>query len=900
MLNINMFKGALSRCYSLTRTWVPIPTNRNRSVECCMRQYRGLSSGTLDRRTYSTGVSSLPQQARVVVCGGGVVGSSIAYHLAERGVTDVVLLEQGSLTCGTTWHSAGLIGCIRAGLTEMKLTNYSRSLYRRLEEEGHGLGWKQCGSISLARTKDRMTDLRRKQAISRYGGVESHIVSPSEIADINPLVRHDDLAGGLYVPEDGVTTAPDVAMALSRLAKQKGVKVIEGVQLDKILTKNDRVYAVETSLGTINCEYFVNCGGQWAHEIGKKSSPEVKVPLHSCEHFYIVTKPIEGVPRNMPVIRDSDGYTYFREWNGGVLAGGFEPVAKPVFTHGIPDKFEFQLLPEDWDHFQVLLDEIMLRMHCFETAEVRQLINGPESFTPDNNWILGESPEVANYFVAAGMNSRGIAGAGGVGKYLTEWILDGEPSIDLWAHDVRRFAGLHNNKRFLRDRVKEVLGATFTLNYPQQSEFKTGRRLRTSPLHTRLEVAGGYFGETMAYERAVWFDRLGQDEDIDSDTISHRGTFGKPTWFDSVQDEYWACKERVCLIDMSSFAKFVIKSAGGEAVDFLQYLCSNDIDQDIGSIVHTGMQNERGGFENDCSIVRMEENSFFMICPSTQQTRALAWLRRHLPPDGSVQVEDVTSMYSGINMIGPHAQHLLADVSDTPTDKNEFKAMTSKVIDVGYASGIIAMRLTHSGEDGFILYIPSDYANHTYDTLMQSGVDYGVRNAGYYAMRHLRMEKFFAYWGLDLNALTTPMECGREFRVKLEKGDFIGREALKEQKENGIKKKFVQFLLEDFDVNRDLWPWGGEPVYRNGVFAGVTTTCGYGFTLDRMVCLGYVSDFDDDGNPKLKKNMNKFVMEKDAHYQIDIGGKRYSAKAGIYTPKLAMSTVEPSSIPVPE
>ncbi|XP_046549840.1 pyruvate dehydrogenase phosphatase regulatory subunit, mitochondrial-like [Haliotis rubra] len=750
MLNINMYQGALSRCYSLTRTRVPIPTNRNRSVECCMRQYRGLSSGTLDRRTYSTGVSSLPQQARVVVCGGGVVGSSIAYHLAERGVTDVVLLEQGRLTCGTTWHSVGLIGCVRSSLTEIKLVNYSRNLYRRLEEEGHGLGWKQCGSILLARTKDRMTDLRRKQAISRYGGVESHIVSPSEIADINPLVRHEDLVGGLYVPEDGVTTAPDVAMVLSGLAKQKGVKVMEGVQLDRILTKNDRVYAVETSLGTINCEYFVNCGGQWAREIGKKSSPEVKVPLHSCEHYYIVTKPIEGVPSNMPVIRDYDGYCYFPEWNGGVLAGGFEPVAKPVFTHGIPDKFEFQLLPEDWDHFQVLLDEILFRMPCLETAEVRQLINGPESFTPDSNWILGESAEVANYFVAAGMNSRGIAGAGGVGKYLTEWILDGEPSIDLWAHDVRRLAGLHNNKRFLRDRVKEVLGAQYSLSYPRQSEYMTGRRLRTSPLHTRLEVAGGYFGETMAYERAVWFSRLGQDEDIDSDTISHRGTFGKPTWFDSVQDEYWACKERVCLIDMSSFAKFVIK-----------------------------------------------------------------------------------------------------------------------------------------------------YAIHTYDTLMQSGIDYGVRNAGYYAMRHLRMEKFFAYWGLDLNAQTTPMECGREFRVNLEKGDFIGREALKEQKENGIKKKFVQFLLEDFDVNRDLWPWGGEPVYRNGVFAGVTTTCGYGFTLDRMVCLGYVSEYDEDGNPKLKKNMNKFVMEKDAHYQIDIGGKRYSAKAGIYTPKLAMSTVEPSFIPVP-
>ncbi|KAK6174464.1 hypothetical protein SNE40_017735 [Patella caerulea] len=883
------------QCLNIHKKCVCPGLGSRRRFEEILFNGRGLSAS----RRYSTGTVTslereaipLPKEARVVICGGGILGSSVAYHLTERGWTDIVLLEQGSLTCGTTWHSAGMIGQLRADTIEMEMVRYSRNLYKRLEEEGHGLGWKECGSVNVARTHDRMIDFRRKHALASATGLEVHMLTPHEIKQMCPLLKSDDLEGGIWIPSDGAVTAPDVAMVFSKLAKDKGVKILEGVTVEKIQLQNDVVKGVKTSAGTINCEYFVNCAGQWAREVGKRSVPKVRVPLHSCEHYYLVTKPLEKVDRMMPVIRDQDGYIYSREWNGGILAGGFEPVSKPVFHTGVPDKFEFQLLQEDWDHFQILLEQILHRFPFLEDAEIRQLINGPESFTPDSNWILGESAEVDNYYVAAGMNSRGIVGSGGIGKYLAEWIIDGEPSIDLWQYDVRRYVDHHNNRQFLQDRMREVLGTQYSLRYPRE-DYKTGRKLRTSPLHTRLEVAGACFGETMAYERPMWFDP--DKRERGEDAYIHQGSFKKPDWFDIAQEEYMACKERVCLIDMSSFAKFEIKSSGEEALDYLQYLCSNNIALESGSIIHTGMQNKLGGFENDCSIARIGKNFFFMICPATQQTRALSWLQRNLPADGSVQVRDVTSMYSGINVIGPHAQQLLADVTDVSTTKKDFNVMTCKIIDVGHAGGITAMRLTHAGEDGFILYIPSEYALHVYDTLMNAGKDYGIRNAGYYAIRHLRIEKSFAYWGLDLDAHTTPLECGREFRVKFDGKDFIGKDALIKQRKEGVSQKFVQFMLENFDVDNDVWPWGEEPIFRNGQYVGKTSTCGYGFTLDRMICLGFISDFDENGQPKVNPNMNDFVMDKNAVYEIDIAGIKYSAKPGIHTPKLALSSVDPS------
>ncbi|XP_033755629.1 pyruvate dehydrogenase phosphatase regulatory subunit, mitochondrial-like [Pecten maximus] len=855
------------------------------------RQY---SEGTVTGNENNGPSVKVPSSARVVILGGGVLGTSIAYHLAERGWTDVVLLEQGRLTCGTTWHSAGMVGQAKDEVEGSQLVAYSRQLYKQLDKS-HGVGWKECGSVFVAQTKDRLTFLQRKNDIALATGIESHMISPEEAGKLCPWVRTDDLKGALWVPGDGALTPPDLVSAYTSIARGKGVKILEGVKIDQIHTKNGRVSHVTTSHGDINCEYFVNCAGLWAREVGTLSEPNVKIPLHPNEHFYLVTAPIKGLDPLMPVVRDFDGGIYAREWSGGLLAGGFEPRGKPVFHNGIPDKFEFQLLPEDWDHFQVLLDPILHRFPCMETAEVRHLVNGPESFTPDGHWNLGESPEVKNYFVAAGMNSMGVVGSGGIGKHLTEWIIDGEPSINLAEHDILRYVPHHSNKKFLKERVKETI-ALYAMRFPYEY-WETGRKLRTSPLHTRLEVDGACFGETNAYERPIYFARP-EDEPADQ-YHPGKGSYGKPPWFENVKEEYLACKERVCLIDMSSFSKFEVKSNGPEALNFLEYLSSNDIEDNVGEIIHTGMQNNHGGYENDCTIVPLNHNHFFIISPASQQTRSLAWLQRFQPDDGSVQIRDITSAYAGINVIGPHAQQLLADVTDISTTLKDFKPMTCKVINVGFASDIRAMRLTHGGEDGFILYVPSEYALHVYDTLMSAGKDYGIRHAGYYALKMLRIEKFYAYWGNDLTTHTTPLECGRDFRVKLDAGDFIGKEALLKQKEEGISQRFVQFLLEDFNVDTDVWPWGGEPIYRNGKFSGTTTSSGYGFKLDKMVCLGFIRDYDEQGKSVLYKNMNQFVLDRNAKYEIAIGGRMFEAKVRLYTPKEAYSTPEPAFIPVP-
>ncbi|XP_052816220.1 pyruvate dehydrogenase phosphatase regulatory subunit, mitochondrial-like isoform X2 [Mya arenaria] len=849
---------------------------------------------------------TLPSQAKVVIGGGGVIGTSIAYHLAKKGWTDVVLLEQGRLGCGTTWHSVGLVTVGKDDPNMMRLLKYSRELYNEFEnEEDGGLGFKRVGSLEVAQSKDRMIALQKKFALLNYIGEEAQLLLPKDVKDKCPYIKYTDLQGALWLPNDGVVTATDVVSTFSRKSKQLGVKVFEGVPIQRVLTKDDTVTGVETEFGTINCEYFVNCGGQWARELGKKSSPKVRVPVHSCEHYYIVTQPIPNMDPNLPVIRDPDGNCYFREWNGGLMAGGFEPPhhgGKPVFHSGIPPKFEFQLLPEDWDQFQVLLDGILNRMPLINEAQVRQLVNGPESFTPDQNWIIGESAEVYNYYVAAGMHSRGIQGAGGVGRLIAERMIDGITNFtNLWDCDIQRFVPHHSNRKFLRDRVKETI-ALYHLKYSSNSQFESGRNLRTSAIHTELKSYGAHFGETNAYERAMWFTPNYNeeiDEFIDENTMA-KGTFGKPGWFSAVKLEYQACKERVCLVDMSSFTKIEIKSKGPEALEFLQYMCSNNINQEIGTVIHTAMLNKHGGYENDCSIVPLRDNTFFLIAPTSQQTRCMFWLQKHLPKDGSVQVRDVTSMYSGLNLVGPHAQQLLSDVTETSTLKHDFKQMTCQVIDVGYASNIITMRLTHCGEDGFVMYIPSEYALHVYEMLMKAGKDYGIRNAGYLALRHLRIEKLFAYWGTDLHPHTTPLETGREFRVAYNSKDFIGKDALLKQKQHGISKKFVQVQMENFDIDSPIWPSGKEPIYRNGKVVGLTTSSAYGFTLGKFVCLGYIHHSDESGNPVNTTRIQEYIKERGAQYEIDVGGTLYPVTVHTHTPKMAYTaSYKPTFIPVP-
>ncbi|XP_043527006.1 pyruvate dehydrogenase phosphatase regulatory subunit, mitochondrial isoform X2 [Frieseomelitta varia] len=827
----------------------------------------------------------LPKEAKVVICGGGVMGGAVAYHLSLLGLgSQTVIVENGRLGGGTTWHTSGLVGAFKPSLAQVKLAQDSISLYKELEEKGLSTGWKQCGSLSLARTRDRMTVFRRMKAQSISRNIECHLITPKQIQEICPLLRIDDLVGGLWIPGDGVGDPYQICLTLIEEAKKKGVKVFENCKVTKIITQNDTIEAVETTHGTIECEHFVNCAGFWARNVGKLSEPYVKVPLHPVEHYYLHTKLIDGLDPMTPVIRDLDGYIYFRENNGSFLAGGFEPVAKPAFEDGtIPEGTEQRFLPEDWDHFHILLEQMLYRIPSLGNAVLEKLCNGPEAFSPDCKWIVGEAPEIRNYYIAAGMKTV----AGGVGRATAELIVNGSTSLDMYELDVSRFLGLHNNRKFLRDRVKEVPGTHYALQYPHH-EFKTGRNLRMSPIYPKLREAGAIFGQVMGYERPSWF-QLDDDNDLETIDgfqrckIAYTNTFSKPPWFEAVSNEYAACRETIGLSDYSSFTKIDLWSNGMEVVDFLQYLCSNDVDVPVGGIIHTGLQNHRGGYENDCSLARIAPNHYMMIAPTIQQTRCKHWINRHLPIDGSVAVSDVTSAYTAICIMGPATRQLLSELTDTDLNPKNFPFFTFKELDVGLANGIRTMNLTHTGELGYVLYIPNEFALHIYTRLIDAGAKYGIKHAGYYATRALRVEKFYAFWGQDLDTFTTPLECGRTWRVKLDKGvNFIGRDALLKQREEGVKRKYVQLLLNDHDPELDTWCWGSEPIFRNGKYCGMTTTTGYGFTFKKQVCLGFVQNFDSQGRPQ--EVTNEYILSGD--YEVDVAGIKFPAKCHLHSPNL--------------
>ncbi|KAL2723148.1 hypothetical protein V1477_019739 [Vespula maculifrons] len=828
-----------------------------------------------------------PKEAQVVICGGGVMGGAVAYHLSLMGLgSETVLVESGRLGGGTTWHASGLVGAFKPSLAQVKLAQDSIALYKHLEGKGLSTGWKQCGSLSLARTRDRMTAFRRMKAQSVSRNIECYLVSPEEAKQLCPLLRVDDLIGGLWIPGDGVGDPYQICLSLIKEAKNKGVRVYENCKVTKIINQENRVQAVETTHGTIKCEHFVNCAGFWARNVGKLSEPYV--PLHPVEHYYLHTKPVNGLDPMTPVIRDLDGYIYFRENNGCILAGGFEPVAKPAFEDGsIPESTDDRFLPEDWDHFHILLEEMLHRIPSLGNVILEKLCNGPEAFSPDCKWIVGEAPEIRNYYVAAGMKTVGISAAGGVGRATAELIVNGSTSLDMYELDVSRFLGLHNNRKFLRDRVKEVPGMHYALQYPHH-EFKTGRNLRMSPIYPKLREAGAVFGQVMGYERPSWFQPL-NESDLDSTDIfqnyklAYTNTFSKPPWFERVSLEYATCRESIGLSDYSSFTKIDLWSNGMEVVDLLQYLCSNDVDVPVGSIIHTGMQNYRGGYENDCSLARIAPNHYMMIAPTIQQTRCKYWISRHLPSDGSVAVSDVTSAYTAICIMGPATRQLLSELTDTDLNPKNFPFFTFKELDVGLANGIRTMNLTHTGELGYVLYIPNEFALHVYTRLIEAGGKYGIKHAGYYATRALRVEKFYAFWGQDLDTFTTPLECGRAWRVKFDKGvDFIGRDALLKQREEGVKRKYVQLLLNDHDLEFDTWCWGGEPIYRNGKYCGMTTTTGYGFTFKKQVCLGFVQNFDSEG--RSQEVTNEYVLSGD--YEVDVAGIKFHAKCHLHSPNL--------------
>ena len=561
---------------------------------------------------------ALPRHARVVVVGGGIVGCSVAYHLALMGWTDVVLLEQGQLTSGTTWHAAGLVGQMRANRSMTRMSTYGIDLYARLEQEtGLATGWRASGSVTVARTPERMQMLRRQMALARSFGVEVHDISPLEVAQRVPLLRTDDLCGAVWLPGDGKANPADLTMSLAKGARQRGVKIFEGVEVTGVLQAQGEVRGVQTDAGVVGCEMVVNCAGQWARQLGQLAG--VTVPLFSAEHFYVVTGKIDGIHPMWPVVRDPDGFIYYKEEVGGLVMGGFEPVAKPWRVDPIPASFQFQLLGEDWDQFEVLMRSALHRTPCLETADIKMLLNGPESFTPDGNFIIGEAPELRHYFVCAGFNSAGIANAGGAGRLMAEWMVQGAPSVDVWDVDIRRFAPFTSNRRALAERTVETLGLHYAMRWPRQ-ELQTVRPLRTSPLYDALAAKGAVFGSKNGWERVNYFKPV--------DAPAARDTLGTPDWLPWVQAEQAATREAVALYDQTSFGKLLVQ--GPDALALLQHLCMRNVDTPVGQMVYTPMLNDRGGHESDLTVLRLASDAFLLITGSAQVTRDMDWIRRHM------------------------------------------------------------------------------------------------------------------------------------------------------------------------------------------------------------------------------------------------------------------------------
>jgi len=771
--------------------------------------------------------ASVPAHARAVIVGGGIVGCSVAYHLTKLGWRDIVLLERRDLSCGTTWHAAGLVGQLRSSHNLTRLASYGAVLYEQLEAEtGQATGFRRSGSISVARTNERMIELKRGASMAKCFGVDVEVISAAEAGRLWPLMRTDDLAGAVWIPRDGRTNPIDTTLALAKGARNGGATIVENVTVTGIHRQNGAATGVSTDRGDIACDVVVNCAGMWGREVGRLAG--VNVPLHASEHFYIVTEPMPGVTRELPVLRDTDGCIYVREEVGGLLMGGFEPVAKPWGMDGFPKDFAFSLLPEDWEHFRVLMEQAIVRIPALETAPVRRHVNGPESFTPDNRYMLGEAPELRNFFVAAGFNSVGIASAAGAGKALAEWIVGGEPSMDLWDVDIRRFMPFQGNAAYLRERTTEVVGLLYAMHWPFRQPV-TARGVRRSAVHDRLAARGAVFGVVAGWERANWFATDGVEP-------RYVYTYGRQNWFPCAGAEHRAVREAVGLFDQSSLAKFRVQ--GPDATAVLQRLCANDVDVAPGRIVYTQMLNARGGIECDLTVSRLGEDAYLIVTIAAAATHDADWIRRGIGA-ARVALTDVTSAFTVLGVMGPRSRELLARVTGADLSPAAFPFGTAREIEIGYAM-VRATRITYVGELGWELDVPAEFAANVYETTVAAGEAFGLRHAGYHAMDSLRMEKGYRSWGHDVGGEDTPLEAGLGFAVAFKKDGFVGREVLLRQRDKPLARRLVMFTLADSEPLL----LGDEPIYRDGVLVGRITSGAYGHTLGRSVGMGYVTHAD--------------------------------------------------------
>jgi 4-methylaminobutanoate oxidase (formaldehyde-forming) len=703
---------------------------------------------------------------------------------------------------------------------------------------------------------------------ARAFGIEMEEISFEEARRMWPFLYTDDLEAVYYQPNDGTTNPVDTAQALAKGARMGGGKIFENINVTDIHLKKGAVCAVSTDQGKINCEIVVNCGGMWAREVGKMVG--VSVPLHAAEHMHMVTTPIEGIPKDLPVLRDMDGYIYLREETGGLLMGGFEPTAKPWGGKGIPEEFSFTELNEDWEQFQIFMDNAMKRCPILEKAQVRHLTVVPESFTPDNAYMLGEAPGVKNFFVAAGMNSVGIASAAGSGKALAQWIDQGYPEEDLWSVDIRRFYGWHANHRYLHDRTIEAVGLLYADHWPYNQR-KTARNVRQTPFHDRLAQWGACFGEVAGWERANWFAPQGEKAE-------YVYSWGRQNWFEYSAAEHMAVRENVGLYDLSSLAKFGLYDLsslakflvqGHDALKELQRICANNVDVPEGKVVYTQFLNQRGGIEADVTVTRLAEDKYFIVTPGATGTRDFDWIRRHLRDDAHAFLTEVTSAYTMLAVMGPRARDLLMALTDADLSNEAFPFATAQRIDMAYARPIV-MRMSFVGELGWELYIPTEFSMNVFDALMAEGEKFDLKLVGLHALDSLRLEKGFRHWGADITPDDTPFEAGLGFCVKLDKGDFIGKDALVKQKESGLNRKLVIFTLED----PEPLLYHDEPILRNGVQVSENTHGAYAHFLGRAIGMGYLD------NPKGIDD--EWILS--GKYQIDVEGKLIPAKVHLKAP----------------
>ena len=768
--------------------------------------------------------ASLPDQATVVIVGGGIVGCSTAYNLAIRGCRDIVLLEKHKLTSGSTWHAAGAVGQLRTSANVSWLLGRSVEIYSRLEEEtGQATGWHQNGSLRLATNADRRAEYERAVTTARSYGLEMEIVSPGEAQKLFPLLDVGDLVCAAYVPSDGMASPSDAAMALAAGARMNGVRIVEDIEVTGFETSGGAIARVLTDRGAVRCEFAVNCAGIWSREVGRLAG--VNVPIQPAYHQYMVTERIEGLTRDHPTIRDPDKLTYFLEI-GGLAVGGYERNPKPYRTRPIPEGHEFKLMPEDVDRFEQLMIPAMERIPALETVGVRQWFNGIESFTEDGMFILGEAPELRRFFVGTGFNAFGIASAGGAGYALAEWILEGQPPVDLWAADIKRFGAYHGSDNQVCARALEGQSHHFTIRWPHE-EMEAGRPLRLSPIHRRLAARGACFGTKFGWERPNWFAPPGVEP---RDGVS----FERANWFPHVGEEHVACREAAALFDQSFFSKFLMVGRDAEAV--LQTICAGDVGKPGGRLTYTQMLNPRGGIECDLTVSRFADDAFYIVTGTGYATHDFAHIERHIPAEARARLVDVTSACGTLSLMGPKARTVLADVVEGDIDNESFPFGHCRELFVAGAP-VRALRVTFVGELGWELHVPSEYMSTVYDALCESGSGAGLRDAGYRAIDSLRLEKGYRVWAADIGSDYTPDEAGLGFAVSLGKNaDFVGRAAVERQRRSALTKRLATFTVDDPEAIL----LGRETIYRDGERVGYLSSGGYGYSVGKGIGLGYV------------------------------------------------------------